>query len=231
VVNTREHIFTDRSAAGVELARLVAERNLRPPILVLGLPRGGVPVAYEVARALRAPLDVMVVRKIGMPGQPEFAIGAIASGNIVVTPSGSTSDWMWRDSAFEELVRGERVELEHRERVYRSGLPRLRLDKQTVVLVDDGLATGYTMLAAVRAARKAGAAIVICAVPVGSDEAVSLIAAEADDVLILQTSHSFFGISEWYEHFDQLEDAEVERLLAAAQLEVPAHQDTFTAKR
>jgi putative phosphoribosyl transferase len=148
-----------------------------------------------------------------------------------VTPSGSTSDWMGRDSAFEELVRRERVELERRERVYRSGLPRLRLDKPAVVLVDDGLATGYTMLAAVRAARKAGAAIVICAGPVGSDEAVSLIAAEADDVLILQTSHSFFGISEWYEHFDQLEDAEVERLLAAAQLEVPAHQDTFTAKR
>lgn len=224
-----DHIFRDRIAAGVELASLVAEQGLRPPILVLGLPRGGVPVAYEVARALSAPLDVMVVRKIGMPGQPEYAIGAIAPGDILVHPSGSLSDWFGRDRTFEELVRRERQELERRERVYRGGLPPLRLEQQTVVLVDDGLATGYTMLAAVRAARKAGAATVICAAPVGSIEAAALVGAEADDVLIVETPPDFFGLSEWYERFEQLEDAEVNRLLAAARAAPAAHRD-HTAK-
>jgi len=204
-------VFRDRAAAGVALARKMQQRLLPPPLLVLGLPRGGVPVAYEVAQVLKAPLDVMLVRKIGMPWQPELAIGAIASGNIVV-----------RDPRFEKEVRAEtfnrlaeeqRHELERRERAYRAGLPPLELRGQTVVLVDDGLATGSTMLAAVRAARKAGAAAVVVGAPVASPQAENLIRSEADGVVILETPATLFAIGEWYEHFEQLEDDEVARLL------------------
>lgn len=207
-------IFMDRAAAGITLARELQQRPLQRPVIVLGLPRGGVPVAYEVARMLNAPLDVMLVRKIGMPGQPELAIGAIASGNIVVHEPRLEREIPGLAETFDRLVQVERRELERREGVFRPGLAPIELKSQTVILVDDGLATGSTMLAAVRAARRGGAAAIVVAAPVASPDAAELIRAEADNVVILQTPAMLFAIGEWYEHFEQLEDAEVCRLLA-----------------
>ena len=201
-------MFADRAVAGRELGRVLVKRKLEPPLLVLGLPRGGVPVAYEVARALHAPLDVMIVRKIGMPGQPELAIGAIASGNITVRGRGSDLDL-----PFEQVARRERAELERRERSYRADRAPLQLQGKTVVLVDDGLATGATMIAAVRAARQAGAMRIVVAAPVASDEATQLLAQEADELVILETPPDLFAIGQWYENFTQVEDAEVCALL------------------
>jgi len=207
-------IFPDRTVAGRELGAALAARHLTGSLLVLGLPRGGVPVAFEVATALGAPLDVMVVRKIGMPGQPELAVGAIASGGIVVRDP-DTLRYMPGDAgSFDRLVARERVELERRERAYRAGRPPLELEGRIVILVDDGIATGSTMLAAVRAARQARAARVIAAAPVSSHEAAALLAKEADEAVFLMVPPALYAIGQWYELFNQLEDDEVRRLLA-----------------
>ena len=202
--------FADRTAAGVALARALGERALGGPLLVLGLPRGGVAVAREVAAALHAPLDVLVVRKIALAHDPEFAIGAAASGGIVLwgaqsgAPAGEVAD----------AARAAAVhEIERRERLYRPGRAPLDLRGKTVILVDDGLATGATMLAAIRAARQAGAARVIAAAPVGSPQAAERVRAAADSLVILLTPAALFAVGEWYERFEQLEDAEVCRLL------------------
>jgi len=213
---TSERIFPDRASAGAALGRELQRRRLRPPLLVLGLPRGGVPVAYEVAQVLKAPLDVMLVRKIGMPGWPELAIGAVASGNILVRKPPLEMDIP--AEAFEQLAEEQRRELVRRERVYRGDRPPLELKGKTVILVDDGLATGSTMLAAVRAARKADAASIVVAAPVASRQATDLLGTEADSVVILQTPEMLFAIGEWYQDFEQLEDDEVTRLLARANL-------------
>jgi len=206
-------VFADRAAAGAALARELQQHKLPPPVLILALPRGGVPVAHEIARALDTPLDVMLVRKVGMPGQPELAIGAVASGDIVVREAGLERDFPGITAAFERIATQERRELQRREQVYRAGLAPLRLEGKSVVLVDDGLATGSTMLAAVRAARAGRAARIIVAVPVGSPQAAELLAPEADQLVILQTPAVLFAIGEWYERFEQLEDEEVCRLL------------------
>ena len=206
-------VFADRTAAGAALAREMRQRQLPPPVLVLALPRGGVPVASEVAAALDAPLDVMLVRKVGMPGQPELAIGAVASGDIVVHDRTIEREIPGIAEAFDRIAAEERRELLRREQVYRAGLAPLVLTGKTVVLVDDGLATGSTMLAAVRAARAGGAAAIVVASPVASPQAAQLLAAEADQIVILQTPAMLFAIGEWYERFEQLEDDEVCRLL------------------
>ena len=206
-------IFADRAAAGAALAGEMQQRPLRAPVLVLALPRGGVPVAYEVARVLDAPLDVMLVRKVGMPGQPELAIGAVASGDIVVRDPTIEQEVPGIAEAFDRIAAGERRELLRREQVYRAGLEPLALEGKTVVLVDDGLATGSTMLAAVRAARAGRAATIVVAAPVASPQAVELLAPEADAIVILQIPALLFAIGEWYERFEQLEDDEVCRLL------------------
>jgi putative phosphoribosyl transferase len=208
-------VFPDRTSAGAALARELRRRALGPAPLVLGLPRGGVAVGYEVARLLGAPLDVMLVRKVGMPGQPELAIGAVASPDIVVQDA-ALRERPGLAATFERLAAAERRELQRREAVYRAGLAPLDLRGRTVVLVDDGLATGATMLAAVRAARHGGAAGVVVAAPVASPQAAELVGAEADTVVILQTPALLLAIGEWYESFEQLEDAEVCRLLEAA---------------
>jgi predicted phosphoribosyltransferase len=208
--------FQDRHRAGALLGEAVGRAALPPPVLVLGLPRGGVAVAYEVARAIDAPLDVLVVRKVGMPGQPELAIGAIASGDVTVHEPGAAPYLPSLQPSFASLAAAERRELLRRERVYRMGLPPLNLAGRTVVLVDDGLATGATMLAAVRAARKLRAARVIAAAPVASAEAAARIAAEADDTVFLESPELLFAVGEWYEQFPQLEDIEVNGLLARA---------------
>jgi predicted phosphoribosyltransferase len=216
--------FPDREIAGRELGRELVRQGLPGPLLVLGLPRGGVPVAAEVARALDAPLDVLIVRKIGMPGQPELAIGALATGDLLVRDPSEVLPHLSHLSqeAFGELVAHERAELLRRERVYREGCGPLELRGRTVVLVDDGLATGATMLAAVRAARQAGAAKVIVAVPVAAPSAVSLLAREADQVLALAAPAHLLAIGQWYEDFAQLDDRTVCALLAQARHRPPA---------
>jgi putative phosphoribosyl transferase len=206
--------FANRAAAGIALGRELTTRSFQRPVVVLGLARGGVPVAYEVARRLHAPLDVMLVRKIGMPGQPELAIGAIAMGNVVVHDPRFPTSIRSLTQIFDQVVSAERRELARRECVYRAGLGRLDLHDKTAVLVDDGLATGCTMLAAIRAARQVGAAEVVAAAPIASEEAEQLVATEADAVAILGIPPELSSIGEWYQHFEQLEDEEVCRLLA-----------------
>jgi putative phosphoribosyl transferase len=206
--------FRDRRHAGALLGDAVARLRLAPPVVVLGLPRGGVPVAFEVAQIIDAPLDVMTVRKIGMPGQPELAIGAIAIGDVVVHEPGAASFLSSLEPPFAQLAAAERRELRRRESLYRNGLPPLDLAARHVVLVDDGLATGSTMLAAIRAVRKLRAASVIAAAPVASPEASARVAAEADKVVILETPQLLFAVGEWYERFEQVEDIEVCGLLA-----------------
>jgi predicted phosphoribosyltransferase len=208
----RIEVFVDRAAAGVALAKELAGHVLKTPVIVLGLPRGGVAVAREVACALHAPLDVMLVRKVGFPGRPELAIGAIAWGNVVVHER-EAAKLLSDEEAFERIAASERAELTRREQAYRQGREPLELQGKTVVLVDDGLATGSTMLAAIRAARKAGAAAVVVAAPVASPQAAALVSAEADSAVILETPARLLSIGEWYEDFEQLTDAKVCRLL------------------
>lgn len=215
-MTARPRIFADRTAAGIALARELQRRLLLPPLIVLGLPRGGVPVAYEVARILEAPLDVMLVRKIGLPGQPELAMGAVASGGIVVHEAGVERAFPDLARAFDTSAATQRVELERRERVYRRGCSALDLKGKTVILVDDGVATGATMLAALRAARQAGAGTLIAAAPVASSDAAGLLRAEADATVILETPPALLAIGQWYRDFEQLDDREVCRLLDLA---------------
>jgi putative phosphoribosyl transferase len=206
-------VFSDRIEAGVLLGHVAARRKLPGEVIVLGLPRGGVPVASEVARALGASLDVLPVRKISMPGQPEIAIGAIATGNAVVREH-RIGDWRAEQRIpFDKLVERERVELERRERIYRAGKPPLELHGKTVLLVDDGIATGATMLAAIQSARQAGAAFIVVAAPVASCEAASTLKRQADELMVLQTPPMLYAIGEWYGRFDPVEDAEVCRIL------------------
>ncbi len=207
------HRFADRRAAGRELAAVLRRQSLGTQLVVLGLPRGGVPVAEEVARALRAPLDVMVVRKIGFPAQPELAIGAIAAGDIVVHEPSSLPYGSVPQVEFEQLVQRERLELSRRERLYRRGREPLRLAGGTVVLIDDGIATGATMLAAVRASRAANALSVTVGAPVASQEAVSRLRGEVDELVILETPPTFLSVGEWYEQFTQTSDDEVRNCL------------------
>lgn len=212
------HRFRDRRSAGRELALALRKLKLSGQLLVLGIPRGGVPVAYEVAQALGAPLDVLLVRKIGAPSQPELAIGAVASGGIVVRETEAASYLHIDSPLFLRLLQRERTELDRRERAYRGGRGPLQLQERTVILVDDGLATGTTALAAIRATRSAGAASVIVAAPVASNEAVELLRPEASQVIILQTPPYFSAVGEWYQHFEQTTDEEVQALLKYSQL-------------
>lgn len=209
----RSPVFRNRATAGAALAQELLARGVTPPVIVLGLPRGGVPVAYEVARALGAPLDVMLVRKVGVPGQPELAMGAIASGGVVVHEAEVQKSFPGLAEAFDQRAAAELGELARRERVYRHGLAPLELKGKSAILVDDGLATGSTMLAALRAARKAGAGALLVAAPVASSQAAALVRAEADATVILQTPPALFAIGAWYQDFEQLDDAQVCRLL------------------
>lgn len=208
--------FTNRAAAGRELASLLQQFKEQPDVLVLGLPRGGVPVAYEIAEALHSPLDVMEVRKLGAPGQPELAVGAIASGGVTVINKGVLA-WFRDPEAIERAETAERVELERREKAYRGARSPLNAKDRVVILVDDGAATGATMLAAVRAARKLDAKKVVVALPVASTDAYRMLAEEADEVICVSTPLSFFAVGQWYEEFTQTTDEEVTRLLTRAQ--------------
>lgn len=210
---TRELPFRDRRHAGQVLAQRLQHWRDRPGLLVLALPRGGVPVGDEVARALDAPLDVLVVRKLGAPWHPEFAIGALASGGVrVLQPEADTVP----DAVLEQVVRREQAELERRERLYRGARPPASVAGRSVILVDDGLATGATMQAAAEAVRVQKPAALCVAVPVGAADSCRTLAEVADEVVCAETPEPFRAVSLWYRDFPQTGDEEVRSLLAAA---------------
>ena len=208
--------YLDRTDAGAQLARhLAAAYAGRGDVVVLGLPRGGVPVAAEVARALGAPLDVFCVRKLGVPGQPELAMGAIATGGVVVVNQDVVAEIFVPPDVMAEVTAAERAELERRERAYRGDRPPPSLAARTVVLVDDGLATGASMRAAVRAVRAAGPARVVVAVPVAAAETCRSLEAEADEVVCPLAPEGFRSVGGWYEDFSTTSDDEVRRCLTS----------------
>ena len=207
--------YLDRTDAGIRLAGHLAAYVGRADVVVLGLPRGGVPVAAEVARALGAPLDVFCVRKLGVPGEPELAMGAIATGGVVVVNEAVVAEISAPPELVAEVAAAERAELDRRERAYRGDRPPLPLAGRTVVLVDDGLATGASMRAAVRAVRSAGPARVVVAVPVAAAETCRSLEAEADEVVCPLAPEGFRSVGGWYEDFSTTSDDEVRRCLTS----------------
>jgi predicted phosphoribosyltransferase len=208
-------LFADRREAGRQLAARLRDYASSNTI-VLALPRGGVPVAYEVARALGAPLDVFIVRKLGVPGHEEFALGAIASGEVVVLNPELANQLGLSRQDIQTIIEAERRELDRRERAYREGAPPLDVRGRTVILVDDGLATGATMLAAIAALRKLGPARIVVAVPVAAPETCEAMAGAADEVVCAVTPQPFHAVGLWYDNFAQTTDDEVRALLHAA---------------
>ena len=208
-------MFVDRRAAGRELGEHLAPRYPGADVIVLGLPGGGVPVAYEVAKALGAPLDVFVVRKLGAPFNPEFAIGAIASGGVTVYHQDAVRALRLDRAALEQIEARERAELARRERLFRAERPPLQLEGKTAILVDDGIATGATMEAAVTAAKALGPRRVVVAVPTGASDSVATLRRSADAVEVLSVPEPYIAVGAWYEHFTQTTDEEVVALLAA----------------
>jgi predicted phosphoribosyltransferase len=206
--------FRNRREAGRLLASQLAAYANRPDLIVLALPRGGVPVAYEVARALDAPLDVFLVRKLGVPGHEEFALGAIATGGVRVINQDVVRRLRIPPDTIEAIAAQEQRELARRERLYRGNRPAPEVRGRTVMLVDDGLATGATMLAAIKALRSQGAGRIVVAVPIASPETCDQLAKEVDDIVCAVTPEPFDAVGLWYEDFSQTTDDEVRELLA-----------------
>lgn len=202
-------VFRDRSQAGQLLARRLRRYAGRDDVIVLALPRGGVPVAYAIASALNVPLDVFVVRKLGVPGEEELAMGAIASGGVRVLSRELIEELGLTDEDVERVAARELAELQRRERVFRGDRPFPDLEGKTVILVDDGIATGATMRAAIRAVRAHRPARVSVAVPVGAPQALEALQDEADELICLLSPEVLMGIGAWYQDFSQLSDAEV----------------------
>lgn len=207
--------FTDRTDAGQQLAAALMRYAGRDDVIVLGLPRGGVPVAFEIANALDAPLDVFLVRKLGLPGHEEFGIGAIASGGIRVVDESVLRTYGVTVETLDRITAREQAELERREKLYRDERPPPPIRDRLVILVDDGLATGSTMRAAIAALRVEGPREIVVAVPVGAPETCAALSALAD-VVCLATPEPFNAVGLWYDHFDQTEDSEVHELLERA---------------
>ena len=212
-----ERAFSNRIEAGRQLAEKLDKYAGREDVIVLGLPRGGVPVAYEVARRLHAPLDVFLVRKLGVPGFEELAAGAIASGGVRVLNEDVMRAIPYADEAIEAVTAKETAELERREQIYRQGRPPPELRGRIVILVDDGLATGSTMRAAVKALRQSGAAKIVVAVPVGPPDTCRELEQQADETICLSTPVFFQAVGQYYEDFSQTSDEDVRELLSAAQ--------------
>jgi predicted phosphoribosyltransferase len=208
--------FRNRIDAGRQLATALREYADRHDVIVLALPRGGVPVAGEVARALNLPLDIFLVRKIGVPGHPEYALGAIAEGGVRVLNRRLIHELRIASAAVEHLAVRERLELERRDKLYRGGRPLQPLNDRTVILVDDGLATGATMEAAVRALRQMTRGAIVVAAPVGAVETCDRLREIADRVVCPYTPEPFSAVGLWYEDFEQISDAEVAKMLATA---------------
>jgi putative phosphoribosyl transferase len=209
-------LFADRVEAGRALAERLGAYAGRPDVIVLALPRGGVVVGYEVARALRVPLDVLVVRKLGVPGHSELAMGAIASGGARVLSPDVIDALGISQSQIEAVAVREQAELERRERAYRGAQPAAPLSGRTVLLADDGLATGATMRAAVRSLRLHEPARIVVAVPVGAPQTCAELRDEADEVVCARSPDPFEAVGSWYDDFSQTSDNEVRGLLARA---------------
>lgn len=205
--------FLDRRHAGRVLASRLAHYAGRDDVMVLALPRGGVPVAYEIAASLGARMDVFLVRKLGTPGHRELAMGAIASGGVRVLNEDVVHWYGISDSAIERIAREEQEELERRERAYRDDRLAPDLTNKIVILIDDGLATGSTMRAAAQAVRTHRPARVVIAVPVGAPQTCAELAAVADEVICARMPEPFSAVGQWYLNFDQTDDAEVRELL------------------
>lgn len=214
-------VFADRHEAGRALADALTRYAGHPDALILALPRGGVPVGAAVAIALNLPLDVLIVRKLGVPGHPELAMGAIASGGGVIVNDDVVAMLDDPDATLARVIREERRELDRRERLYRGGriLPAVR--GKILILVDDGIATGATMRAAVAALRSLAPTKIVVAVPTGSADSCKLLASEADEVICLDPRHSFMAVSQSYGSFDQTGDEQVRHILADAARRCP----------
>jgi putative phosphoribosyl transferase len=208
--------FRDRHDAGRLLGPQLGSYAHRPDTLVLGLPRGGLPVAFEVAQALDAPLDVFLVRKLGLPGQEELAMGAIASGGITVLNSEVVDRLAVPRHVIDAVAAREQRELERRERLYRGARPPLDVRGKTVILVDDGLATGATMRAAINALREQQPAQIVVGVPIAAPETCDAFRDEVDEIVCAITPEPFYAVGLWYEDFTQTSDEEVRDLLARA---------------
>jgi len=208
--------FRDRGDAGRQLAGRLRDYAGRPDLLVLGLPRGGVPVAFEVARSLEAPLDAFVVRKLGVPGHEELAMGAIASGGVRVMNEDIIGQLDISEEAVASVAADEQRELERREHELRGGEPAEPVEDRTAILVDDGLATGATMRAAVRALRAQRAGRVVVGVPIASPEVCAAFEHEVDEIVCARTPHPFGAVGAWYEDFSQTTEDEVRALLTRA---------------
>jgi predicted phosphoribosyltransferase len=206
-------LYPDRQTAGRELAHLLRSHADDPAVMVVALPRGGLPVAGEVARALHAPLDVLVVRKLGLPWQPELAAGAIAPGGVMVINPEVTAHFRNVDKILEQVAARERHELQRREATYRKGRAPLDVRDRIVILVDDGIATGSTMEAAVLALRAMHARSVVVAVPVAPCESIEMLAQRADRVVCPHQPEPFIAVGQWYQEFPQLTDEEVVAVL------------------
>jgi putative phosphoribosyl transferase len=208
--------FKNRREAGQRLADQLKKYADREDVIVLGLPRGGVPVGYEVAARLNAPLDVFVVRKLGVPGEEELAMGAIASGGVRVLNQDVIQSLGISEALIERVARREQEELERRERLYRGARQPAQVEGRTVILVDDGLATGASMRAAVKALKALGPKEIVVAVPTAPPEACRELARLVDEIVCLMTPRPFMGVGAWYEEFGQTTDEEVREVLQRA---------------
>src|SRR5256714_15465567 len=215
-----ERAFANRSEAGRLLAEKLEKYANRNDVIVFGLPRGGVPVAYEVAKRLHVPLDVFIVRKLGVPGFEELAAGAIASGGVRVLNQDVMRAIPYADAAIEAVTAKETAELQRREQIYREGRAAPELRDRIVILVDDGLATRATMRAAVKALRQQGAAKTVVAVPVAPPDTCQNLPQQADETICLRTPPFFQAVGQYYEDFSQTSDDDVRELLARAAQEI-----------
>ena len=208
--------FKDRRDAGRKLAQKLSVNAGKPDILVLALPRGGVPVAYEVALALSAPLDVFIVRKLGLPGREELAMGAVASGGVRVLNGDIVRMLSIPEEVINIVVKRELRELKRREELYRGNRPTPEVRERTILLIDDGLATGASMRAAIAGLRAQDPARIVVAVPAAAPEACEAFQAEVDEIVCAITPEPFYGVGRWYEDFSQVTDEEVRMLLEEA---------------
>lgn len=208
--------FADRRTAGRELAQKLSKYAGRSDVILLALPRGGVPVAYEVAVSLKVPLDVLIVRKMGLPGREELAIGAVASGGIRILNEDIIHALRIDPAVLNSVAEQALHELQRREEQYRGEQPSPRIGDRTVILIDDGLATGATMLAAVRALQTQHPARIIVAVPAAAPQAIGILQPEVDEIVAIIAPVAFEGVGKWYEDFSQSTDEEVQQLLNEA---------------
>jgi len=226
-------IFTNRQEAGRKLAAFLGKYKSREDVIVLGVPRGGVPVAFEVAEALQLPLDIFVLRKLGVPGQEELAFGAIGSGGVRVLDQDIVESLGLSDSIIEQVTEAERAELARREQAYRGGRPPLDVRGKIAILVDDGIATGSSLRAGVRALRQMEPAAVVIAVPVAPRSTVNRLRREVDDLVCVAMPELFYGVGQFYDDFSQVADEEVVELLeSASRRRIGQHyQDAGTGAR